>query len=72
MGTIESAIGLHHCRNQGFDSGRLRDINLYEGCIPAVFCNHMDSPLTTVFVHIGDNQFGTFSGKGECRGSADA
>jgi hypothetical protein len=31
----------------------------------------MDRLVSTLLVHIGYNQFGTFSGKGERRGSAD-
>jgi hypothetical protein len=37
----------------------------------AVFRNHVNGLLATVFVHVGDNQYGTFTRKRQCRGSTD-
>jgi hypothetical protein len=43
-----------------------------KGRVSALFRDHMDRLVSTILVHIGNNQFGTFSGKGQCSGSANA
>lgn len=47
------------------------DVNLDEGRFPAVFGNDMDRLLSTIFVHICHDEFGTFSRKGQRRGSSN-
>jgi hypothetical protein len=72
MGTIESAIGLHCLRDQRFHGSSLGDIRLHKDCFPTVFGDHMDGLISTVLLHIGNNQFGAFSGKGQRRGPTNA
>jgi hypothetical protein len=68
MGTIQPAIGLDGGANHRFDCGGLGDIDLYEGRLTTVFCDHMGSLLSPGVVQVSDYEFGAFSGKGErCR-----
>jgi hypothetical protein len=71
VGTIEPSVGFHSFADHGFHGSCLGDINLDESGITAIFLDHMDSLPSTIFVHIRDNQFGTFPGKGQGGGSAN-
>ncbi len=72
MGTIQPAIRLNRFANHRFHFGNFGHINLHKGGVTTVFRNHVNGLLSTVFIHIGDNQLCTFSGKGQGSGSADA
>jgi hypothetical protein len=72
VGTVQPAIGLHGFANHRFDFGGIGDIDPYERRFAPLLCDHVDGLLSTVLVHISNDQFGTFSGKGERSGSTNA
>ena len=56
MGTIQSPVCLDGFADR-FNGGGLGDVHLDEGGFPAVFRDHMDGLLSTVFVHVRNDQF---------------
>jgi hypothetical protein len=71
MCTVKAAIGFNGFGNHRCDCYCLRHIPLDEGGFPTVFCDHMDGLLSTLLVHIRNNQFGPFPGKSQGCGSPD-
>jgi hypothetical protein len=71
MGTVQAAIGVNGSGNQCFDGCSLGDIGLNKNRVSTLFRDHMDRLLTTFLVHIGNDEFGTFSGKRQRSGSPD-
>ena len=70
--TVKSAIGLDRLGEQRFHCSGLCDIGLHKHCFPTIFRDEVHGLYSTVLVHIGDDQFGPFPGKGQRGGSADA
>jgi hypothetical protein len=70
--TVQPTIRLNRLANHGCDFCGVGDIDAYKRRFTPILCDHMHGLLSPVFVHIGDDQLGTFSGKGESGGSANA
>src|SRR4029450_10213482 len=70
MGTIQPSIRGHSLRDQGLHFNGLGDVGPDKDSLPTLFGDHMARLVSTRLVHVGYNQFGTFSGKGERSGSS--
>jgi hypothetical protein len=71
MGTIESAIGLYGCGDERLYFDRLVHGGPDEDRFPTLLRNHMDGLVSTILVHIRNDEFRSFSCKRQGGGSAD-
>jgi len=69
MGTIESAIGLHCLGDQGLYFDSFGDIRFDEDRFSTLLRNEMDRLLSTLFVHVRNDQFRPFPSKRQGGGS---
>src|SRR5215471_10451217 len=69
MGTVQPPIGLHGLGDQGLHFDRFGHVGSDEDSFSALFCDHMDGLLSTVYVHISDDELGSLPSKGQGSGS---